>query len=100
MCKCGLNLCQKCLPNHTTTIECRILEKSKEDHKRKSQILTILRLFLAQFENRDLALRLDLLMDHNEDRIDNEEDETLNKILCSIFGNEDFKNDFKRLIGG
>ena len=39
-------------------------------------------------------------MDHNEDRIENEEDIKLTEILCKIIGNESFKQDFARLIGG
>ena len=39
-------------------------------------------------------------MDHNEDRIENEEDLKLTEILCKIIGNESFKEDFARLIGG
>ena len=39
-------------------------------------------------------------MDHNEDRIENEEDLKLTEILCKIIGNETFREDFVRLIGG
>ena len=39
-------------------------------------------------------------MDHNEDRIENEEDLKLTEILCKMIGNESFRKDFARLIGG
>ena len=52
---------------------------------------------MAQLDDRDLALRLDLLMDHNEDRLDKTEDEKISQALDQIIGNEDYK--FKRFIG-
>ena len=83
------------------------MKKCKIEEKSKTRILTVLRLWLAQLEDRDLALRLDLLMDHNEDRrIQNEyltekdEDQEIIEILCDIVGIEDHRSDFHRLLGG
>lgn len=43
-CKCGMNVCRKCLSNHSSTLECKILEKSAYfDYDTKLQALTPLR---------------------------------------------------------
>ena len=46
-----------CLKNHTSTPECMILKKSNFDQQTKNEILTVLRLWQAQCDDRDLALR-------------------------------------------
>ena len=56
-CQCGLSLCKICLTNHTSTPECLILTKSNFDQQTKNECLTVLRLWQAQCEDRDLALR-------------------------------------------
>ena len=56
-CECGLSLCKSCLSNHTFTQECKLLKNCDLNQREKTECLTVLRLWLAQFEDRDLALR-------------------------------------------
>lgn len=99
-CKCGLNLCRVHLSSHgQQTLECGVLEKSAYfDYKTKIQVLTPLRLWFAQMHDRDLALRCDLLMDHNDDSFEKEGDLRLVQVLSNIIS-EDYSRDFHRLIG-
>ena len=50
-------------------------------------------------EDRDLAARLDLLMDHLEENMEKEEDARKAQILSSVQLNPDAKTDFLRCIG-
>lgn len=98
-CKCGLNLCRIHLTSHEKTLECGILEQSDYfDYKTKIQALTPLRLWLAKLHDRDLALRCDLLMDHNEDSFEKEQDCRLVDVLSSILS-KDYAKDFHQIIG-
>ena len=62
--------------------------------------MTALRLWISQLDDRDLASRLDLLMDHNEDCNDKESDKELIEVLCKMTGtNQDYVKDFHRFTG-
>jgi hypothetical protein len=96
-CICDLDVC--C--SHSE-LECRMLQRSSkffEDESIKLKILTPLRLYLAQMEDRDLASRIDMLMDHNEDSHDKEGDSEKADILCDIIDDKEAKTDLMRCIG-
>ena len=61
------------------------------------EALTPLRLWQAQLDDRDLAARLDLLMDHK--RFFSTEDEKCAENLVSITDKREYKKDFLRCIG-
>ena len=97
-CCCGLNVCRLCLKNHGQKPECKILQVSKYfDYEGVIGALTPLRLWHAQLNDRDLAARLDLLMDHN--RFYGEDDDKCAENLVSITGLKEYKKDFLRCIG-
>ena len=62
-------------------------------------LLSPLNLWNAMQEDRDLAARLDLLMDHLEENMEKEEDARKAQILSSVQLNPDAKTDFLRCIG-
>ena len=97
-CCCGLNVCRSCLKNHSSKAECKILQVSKYfDYQGVIRALTPLRLWQAQLNDRDLAARLDLLMDH--DQFHGEEEQKCADNLVSITGFNEYKKDFLRCIG-
>ena len=95
-CKCGLSLCSFC-SNHDP-YECQLWQKSGlgMDHQ---ELLAPLRLWMASNEDRDLASRLDLLMDHNDKNPDKEEDEQNAELLTNLVNDPSASDDFLRCIG-
>ncbi len=99
LCCCGLPICDVCLFEEHDEDECNFVKGLDLEADQKTSLLSVIRLCFAQHADRDLASRLDLLMDHNEESNTPKEDLATASKLASENGGQFVFAEVMRSIG-